>query len=246
MIGKARASAPSSWRSCSIVHARSRSVRPVNGCSARRSYARSVIAAARRIASSSSGSFTARSPSVRPVVGTSSSPPARSVSHAAYVTWSASNRIRPDSCWASAATRLRLTSTNSAPAEVPSLLGVAEVGEDADAVGLDEHGRVRAREAGQVADVDEVRDEQRPVARAPAGGRSVRSRGSLLRGTRAPRGTPPRPCRRSGGRARLRGRRAAATPRARPRSTGAPRPPAPSPPRARRGSPTSSASTPPG
>ena len=43
----------------------------------------------------------------------------------------------------------------------PRLLDVAEVGEEARAVRLDEERRVRAVEAGQIADVDEIRDEQR-------------------------------------------------------------------------------------
>jgi hypothetical protein len=40
-------------------------------------------------------------------------------------------------------------------------LGVAEVGEEPDAVGLDEDDGVRALEAGQVDDVRRRRDEQR-------------------------------------------------------------------------------------
>jgi hypothetical protein len=47
------------------------------------------------------------------------------------------------------------------PVECAGPLGVAEVGEEAHTLRLDERGGVRAREAGQVADVDEARDEQR-------------------------------------------------------------------------------------
>ncbi len=43
----------------------------------------------------------------------------------------------------------------------PCRLDVAEVGEEAHPVGLDEQRGVRAVEAGQVADVDEIRDQQR-------------------------------------------------------------------------------------
>ena len=48
--------------------------------------------------------------------------------------------------------------------ERAGLLRVAEVGEERRlAVGLDEHGRVRALETDQIADVDAARDEQRLV-----------------------------------------------------------------------------------
>ena len=59
-------SPPSSWKSCVRSHATSRSVRPTNGTSVSRSKTRSVIAQARRSASSSLSSFTARSCSTRP------------------------------------------------------------------------------------------------------------------------------------------------------------------------------------
>jgi hypothetical protein len=45
--------------------------------------------------------------------------------------------------------------------ELPRPLGVAEVGEEPDSVGLHEQGGVRALEAGQVDDVGRRRDEQR-------------------------------------------------------------------------------------
>ena len=47
------------------------------------------------------------------------------------------------------------------PLDRPAELGVAEVAEQAHPVGLDDQGRVGAVEVDEVADVDEVRDDQR-------------------------------------------------------------------------------------
>jgi hypothetical protein len=47
------------------------------------------------------------------------------------------------------------------PVELSRLRRVAKVGEDTNALGLDEQRRVRARHPGQPADIDRRRDEQR-------------------------------------------------------------------------------------
>ncbi len=112
-------------------------------------------------------------------------------------------------------------------------LRVAEVREERRRpVRLDEQRGVRAREPREVADVrlpaEDVRrprDEQRLVEERgkPLDARSL----PLHRGTRAPRGSRPAPCRRSASRRRPRAPRSAAIPRARRCSRGAPRRPGP-------------------
>ena len=61
----------------------------------------------------------------------------------------------------------RFVCTVSTPSTASRRLDVAEVGEEAHAVRLDEERGVRAVEAGQVEDVDEVRDEERLLEQLP-------------------------------------------------------------------------------
>ncbi len=133
MIGNASASAPSSCRSCSIGQARSRSVRPTNGCCGE-----ALVRAVGDRRGAPDRVELARAPSPRAglergrVVGTSSSPPApqrlpRRVRDVVGLEQDPAGQLLRRAPRRGA----RSTSTNSAPSEAPSLLGVAEVGEDA-------------------------------------------------------------------------------------------------------------------
>ena len=106
-------------------------------------------------------------------------------------------RCRPSSRSARSSISERFASSALTPGHLLGVEDVAEVGEELrlPAV-LDEQRGVRGREAGQVLDVDQVRDEQRARRAARGARRAARSR--LLRarrGRRAPRGSRPGPCR---------------------------------------------------
>ena len=193
--GKESSSPPASCRSDSIRHASSRSARPTNGSSAKRANASFAAAAARRIGVELGlvldGPHRLDEARVRGELepaGRRAARTARSVSAAG------SNSTR----------RLderRQLGVDVAPGHdeldvrhLPGALGVAEVREQARPLGLDQQRRVRAREAGQVADVDEARDEERRLDRLlePREPSSC----ALRPGTRAPRGIRPGPCRR--------------------------------------------------
>ena len=79
----------------------------------------------------------------------------------------APTRTRRASAGAPAAARRDCAGSRPPRARSPSPSRVAEVGEDPHAVGLDEHGRIRAVEAGQPEDVDRLRDEQRLAGGRP-------------------------------------------------------------------------------
>ena len=179
-------------------------------------------------------------------------PPSRSASRWARTLMCASSKpARPRSRCARSPSRSRPPPAARSPAPAAGLLDVAEVGQEQALVARDHAGAVGAREAGQVAHVHEVRSRAGSRARARRAAPTRRSaRGSpvepLRAAARAPRGSPRGPCPAP---SRCRGRgspRRAATPRARRRPTGGPRRPAARSPRARRGSPTSSASRRPG
>ena len=90
-------------------------MRPTKGCWARRSKVAFVISAARRIASSSPGSFTARIPSRSWAVGTVSIPAASSAAHDACTRLSDSNATRLGSSSGSLPNSPRGISTTSIP-----------------------------------------------------------------------------------------------------------------------------------
>ena len=241
--GNAHASAPSSRIVARSTRRARFSVRPTKRCSARRSKVSFVIAAARRIASSSPGSLTARIP-LQQLRRRHCLDPAgvdRRPRRVRQVLRLERDPLRQQ--LRQPLNRPRGISTTSIPVAL-RLLEVAEVGEDPHPVGLDEHGRVRAVQAGQPQDVDRLRDEQRRVDRRAASTRSAlrRATASLIAasvvafgstyglrfvpGTRAPRGSRPAPCRSPASRRGRRSPSGAATPRAPRCSRGAPRRPA--------------------
>ena len=136
-------------------------MRPTNGTSVSRSKTRSVIAHALRSCSSSLSSFTARSFSTTPLVGTRSSAAVAQHLVERRTRARARSATRPESMSASSAIRFRFVSTGSTPSTALRGLDVAEVGEEPRAVLLDEERAVRALEAAEVADVRRVGDEQR-------------------------------------------------------------------------------------
>ena len=99
----------------SIHHASSASVLPTNGCAASRSNISFVTAAARLIASSSSGSLTARMPSSSCAVGTVSILAASSAAQEACTRFSDSKAIRFGTSAGSFVNSPRGISTTSLP-----------------------------------------------------------------------------------------------------------------------------------
>ena len=165
IVSKASSDEPCSWKSSRTRQATSRSVRPVKRSSASAANIRSEIAAASRIVSISAGSFTARSRSTRPCVGTRLD---ATVLQRLVARDGEDVRLDPDRA---AGEPRREVADHGArrlleadPVEGLRLLGVAKVREERRlAVGGDEQRGVRAREPGEVADVDPARDEERLV-----------------------------------------------------------------------------------
>ena len=123
------------------------------------------MSAAAAIAAISVSSFTARSCSTRPAGRHelhAVRDPLGEPAYAATVTWSSSNPTVPRSRFATSSRRSRLAPPQlEVPHLLLRLLHVAEVGEEDPLVAPDDAGAVRAREAGQVADVGQVRHDQR-------------------------------------------------------------------------------------
>ena len=165
-------SAPASWNRSSTRHATSRSVRPISPSSAIPSYTPSSTAAARRTAAISSASLTARSASTTPDCGVSSTPDSSSVSRrwrATVRSPSSKPRVPPSVSSRAAFGQLGQHLALAAP-DVRELaqrlcpLHIAEVGQEHRGRRRDDEHRVRAGEAGQVANVDEVGEQQRAQA----------------------------------------------------------------------------------
>ena len=163
IVGK-EGSAPCSRIRASAARATSSSLRPARPRSSDQRQISSASSAAAAIAASSASSLTRRSFSTVPPAPSSSTPSGSFSSRRFSVRtamWSSSKPILP----------LRRLGDPAQPVvgdgdHVPALdlglgaLGVAEVGEEDALLGAADAGAVGAAEAGQVADVDQVGDEQ--------------------------------------------------------------------------------------